>query len=125
MRVFGSVLLPKDDRALRSASIRVRIEDVSRADAAAQLLGELVIAAISDAEVEQGRVPFEIELDDRAASDRAALTIRAHVDVDADGKVGPGDFVTTEYIAVPRDTVGPLLVPVRRVGSRSPTGGRP
>lgn len=114
-------MLPKDDRALGAASIRVRIEDVSRADAAARLLGEMVIAAISDAEVEGRRVPFEIEFDERAAGDRAVLTIRAHVDVDADGKVGPGDFVTTEHIAVPHDTATiPLLVPVRRIGGRRP-----
>jgi putative lipoprotein len=69
----------------------LEVEDVSRADAPA-----LGVASLS---VELSHplpryVPFKMEVGSFEIG--ASYALRAHLDVDGDGQISPGDFVTTE-----------------------------
>lgn len=72
--------------------MHVRLEDVSRVDAAAILVAEQVIRGVqAGGDVRQ--VGFAIHGD--ALEPRAHYVVRVHVDVDNDGTVSVGDYVST------------------------------
>lgn len=106
-RITGFILLPESAEALHEARLHIRVENVGRADAPARLLGSCSIDGITAEQRLAGQVPFALDV---AAPGRGACAIRAHLDVDRDGVVGPGDYVTAEHISVPMDD---LLTPVR------------
>jgi hypothetical protein len=53
-----------------------------------------------------------VEID---APDRPGLTVWAHVDVDGDGRVSKGDWVTVQSYPLPEGEAARLAVAVRRV----------
>lgn len=96
MRVRGHVTVPEELPA-GAGKVRVRVEDVSRIDAAA-----VVVAAADlpiDAPLAPGAaVPFELEVGD--VDPRSRYSVRVHVDRNATGNVTPGDLVSTETYPV-------------------------
>jgi uncharacterized lipoprotein YbaY len=87
--VTGEVLL--DEPVSGSATVRVTVEDVTRADALARAAGEVTIALAPSA---RGPVPFAVEV--AAVDPRASYALRVHVDLDGDGEVSAGDLVSTQ-----------------------------
>ncbi|GEM_PF-1136795 len=117
-RVTGIVELPHAPEALATARLIVRVEWVGHADARARELGGFTLDAITPRQRRSGSVSFAIHA---AEPQPGECVIRAHLDVDRSGAVSPGDYVTTEHIAVLTDrTAGPVRVTLTRVGSRPP-----
>jgi hypothetical protein len=112
--VSGRLELPRTLTLERPARALIRVEDVSRADAAALTLGESVLEPITSADVERGFVAFTIGVQDPDPG--ASCSVRAHLDVDGDETVSRGDYVSTEHVAVlGTDAAAEVRVPLRRV----------
>jgi uncharacterized lipoprotein YbaY len=92
--VRGEIRFEEDAPAFSRATVYVRLEDVSRLDAAARIVAEQVINDVSHAPARAAPVPFVVATDE-AVDARATYGVRVHVDVDRDRRVGRGDFVST------------------------------
>ena len=106
----GSVAIDADPSQLRNARVYVRLEDVSRADTPSQIVAEQTLSGAAFAE----GAPLRFEL--RGSLPGGICSLRVHVDVDGDGQVSPGDYVTTEsYPVTPSTAQQDLQVRVQRV----------
>ena len=74
------------------ASVRVRLEDVTRLDGPARLVAERVVPVTLEG--------IRVELETGVINQRAHYAVRVHVDVDGDGRVTRGDFVSTRSYPV-------------------------
>lgn len=94
-----------------AATVRVCVEDVSRLDVAALVVGEQVLRDVLLSASEPVRFVVAVEqlLPDRVHS------VRAHIDLSGDGQVTPGDFVSTQHHSVTDDGLSWLEVAVHRV----------
>jgi hypothetical protein len=86
--VDGVVVIPAGTPAFGRAVLRVRLLDVTLADAPAVTEAEHVREFSRDDTAEQ-RLPFHLD----GGGD--VLTVAAHVDVSGDGQVRHGDLVST------------------------------
>jgi putative lipoprotein len=108
----GSVTIDADPSGLREAKVYVRLEDTSRADASSRIVAE---QTLSGADLGAG-TPLQFELRGALPDRVSQCNLRVHVDVDGDGQVSPGDYVSTESYPVTRSTAQQVLqVRVRRV----------
>lgn len=107
--VRGTISFEPGAPAFSGATVHVRLEDTSVADAPAVVLSEAVLHDV-DLPPPGGSVPFA--LDDAGAERGRTYNVRAHVDVDGDGAVSPGDLVTTR--SWPVAAGGTVDVVVRR-----------
>jgi len=95
VEVTGRIVLPATGPCpSRAALLVVRVEETSRADAAATVLAEwrrtdVALPGPGDP------VPFAIEVPAGLVDRRARYTVRAHVDVSGTGDVTQGDLVST------------------------------
>lgn len=106
VRVEGGVPAPV------RADLYVRLEDVGEADAASRVLAEYVRRdVVLDPGTDAG-LPFELV--DVPPTAGTGYAVTAHVDVDRNGTVGVGDFVT-QSIHPPPPEGGEMSVVVRRV----------
>jgi putative lipoprotein len=113
--VQGQVQFEPDAPAFANATIRVRLEDVTLADAPARVVAEQVIPGVSHVGRSGAAVPFSLESTE-GLDERARYNLRVHVDIDGTGRVTPGDFVTQEsYPVHPGAPLVELTVFVRRV----------
>jgi putative lipoprotein len=90
-RVTGVVMAPLD--VAPGATIHVRVEDVSRADAASVLIAEQVTVLSHTMFAGQG-IPFECAVPD--VDPRARYSVRVHVDRDGSGVIKQGDLISTQ-----------------------------
>ncbi len=81
-----------EDVDLEGATIHVRLEDVGRADARAPVIARTVVPSPVSPASSRG-VPFSLE--GPPLDPRGQYGLRVHVDLDGDGQVGRGDFVST------------------------------
>jgi uncharacterized lipoprotein YbaY len=108
----GSVTVDADPSGLRDARVYVRLEDMSRADASSRIVAEQIL---SGADFAQG-APLQFELRGALPDGSGQCNLRVHVDVDGDGQVSPGDYVSTEsYPVTPSTAPQDLQVRVHRV----------
>jgi hypothetical protein len=116
--VRGFVELPMPAESLRSARIRVRVEDVSRVDDRARILGEFILDGVPAQRLSGDRLGFEVAI--AGPDEGASLAVRVHIDLDGDDAVSVDDYVSTEHVAVrPEADPTDVLVKVRRVGRRT------
>jgi hypothetical protein len=93
-RLHGHILIGGRLASFAGAVAAIRVEHIPYADARADIVAETVIREVSHKYGADTQIPFEIVVPiDAPASD---LNLRAHVDVDKDGEVSVGDFVTTQ-----------------------------
>ena len=78
-------------------SVYVRLEDVSRADAAAVLVAEQVMR---DAKISGDARPLLFEIPAAQRRPNREYGVRVHVDVDGDGQVSVGDYTSTQSYRV-------------------------
>ena len=90
--VRGRILFDKDVGPFTGATVYVRVENVSRADAAAEVAAEQVLRGVSYRGGEEEALSFELRVD--SVDERAQYSVRVHVDVDGDGEISPGDYVS-------------------------------
>lgn len=95
LSVRGEVLIGVDAPAFSRATVYVRLEDVSRVDAAARIVAEQVVGDVSHAPASVVSIPFAVSAAE-VVDERTTYVVRVHVDVDRDRRVGRGDFVSTE-----------------------------
>lgn len=113
--VRGEVRFPAEAPPLSAATVRVSLQDVSLADAPARVVAEQTLRDVSHPGGRAGGIRFELRLQQVEA--RTRYVVRVHVDVDNDGRVSYGDYVSTQ--SHPVLTFGHpdhVDVPVRRVG---------
>jgi hypothetical protein len=112
--VAGSIVFGADFEPFVGATVYVRLEDVSRINASAFVVAQSVLPDVQA--VGQIPGPIEFTLDAPPLDPRAMYVVRIHVDVDADGQVGIGDYVSTISHPV-KVGVGAttLIIPVKRV----------
>lgn len=96
--VSGSVILGGEVKSFTNATVYVRLEDVSRADGAAVVVTEQVLKGVSHRAGDEARLEFT--LSGSAPAERADYSLSVHVDVDVDGEVSPGDYISTESYPV-------------------------
>jgi len=110
--VAGEIAFPPNvpDRVAKSVLIEIR--DVSYADAPSTVVAS---SRIENVHVSPGgRLPFELQAPE--LSRPGTLAIRVHVDWEGDGRLSPGDLLTTESISVPAEgNAGSLKVPVKSI----------
>jgi uncharacterized lipoprotein YbaY len=95
--VSGEVMV-EGARGLSGARVRVALEDVSRADAPATIIAEELMRDVTY-DPTQGR-PLPFRLDGEIPDERASYVVRVHVDVDGDGEISQGDFISMESYPV-------------------------
>jgi uncharacterized lipoprotein YbaY len=96
--VFGNIVFnPQPDPGVfHRMVIYIYLEDISYADAPAQVITNVTIDQISQESRGNARVPFAIRSIPPEGKGRYSL--RVHADVDGDGKVSRGDYITkTSY----------------------------
>lgn len=74
------------------AQLRVRLEEVSRADAGAQVLAEQIVDITRPA---GDSLPYTL-IGEVTLEPGGAYTVRAHIDMDRTGAVTRGDFISTQ-----------------------------
>jgi uncharacterized lipoprotein YbaY len=96
--VHGEVVFDETAQSFSGATVTIRLEDVSRADAPAQIVAEQILPDVSHTAGSPTQLPFAIE--GTIPDERARYAVRVHVDVDGDGQLGPGDYMNMESYPV-------------------------
>lgn len=101
------------DAVAPGAIVRVKLEDVSRLDAASVVVAEAVLPLASGAAA-GADIPFSITAP--AADEAASYGIRAHVDTTGSGDISPGDLVSIQaYPVLTQGHPDHIIVEARRV----------
>jgi putative lipoprotein len=95
--ITGTILFPDDVPADPAATIVVRLEDVSHADAPATIVSSV---SVTDVTITPASDPVTFSLPVDSFDPRARYTVRVHVDRDGDGEVSKGDLISTSHIPV-------------------------
>ena len=112
--VIGTIVFGVDLELFAGATVYVRLEDVSRINTSALVVAETVLQDVRAGGQVQNRIEFTINAP--PLDSRARYVVRVHVDVDVDGQVGIGDYVSTVSHAVNAGGgTTTLLIPVKRV----------
>lgn len=97
-----------DAQDVRDATVYVRLEEAGRVDAPSRIVAEQVLRGVA---YEPGK-QLHVELRGDVPSGSGSYQLRVHVDVDGDGQVSPGDYVSTESYPV-NPSAGPAQLAVR------------
>lgn len=109
MRATVEIFVEGQVRPPVGASIIVQVRDTSRQDAPATVLGE------ARGTVREGPGSRLGSAEVSVSATGVESTVWAHVDVDGDGRVSKGDFVTVQSYPVPPGPSPRLQVTVKRV----------
>jgi uncharacterized lipoprotein YbaY len=110
----GKIVFEDHSSAFDDAAIHIRLEDVTRADAAAVLVTEKVLQPVSHPAGMTDGPEFEMPVH---LPDRSALySVRVHVDVHRNGQITRGDFISTQsYPVLTRGHLDSVEIKVREV----------
>jgi len=112
--VSGQIILD-GTRSFSDATVYVRLEDVTRVGSPSVTVAEQVIPEVSYRAGSQQEVKFV--LTGRDLDRRARYNVRVHVDVDGDGRINQGDYLSTQSYPVLTDGhPDQVTVYVSRVG---------
>lgn len=90
--VTGEIIFGEEAKTNSGVTIYIRLEDISIADTASKLIAEQVLSNVS---FQAGhRIKFLINLHGKALNERASYSLRVHVDVDGDGQISRGDYIS-------------------------------
>lgn len=113
--VAGTVRLAGWRGEIGPAMVRVRLLDTSRVDLAARLVAEVHVAVARLEELAQADLPFALVAG--PIDPRARYEIAVWIDVDGDGAVSVGDYVSTRaYPVLTRGSTDRVAVAVQPVG---------
>lgn len=92
--VQGEIVFPTGDLPEATADVIVQVEDISRADAPAQVVGEQRLARVR---LEPGgRLTFSIDVPADQVDEKHLYSVRVHADVAGSGEVRRGDLISTK-----------------------------
>ena len=101
--ITGKVIFDKISKPFKNGTVYVRLEDVSKQDAQSATISEQVIrnVKISNEDLSAGKFPeFEFALRIGQWEGKKMYVITAHVDVDGDGRISLGDYITQAYYSI-------------------------
>jgi uncharacterized lipoprotein YbaY len=107
-----TVLLDDDDRPPAGSPLRVEIRDVSFADAPARVLAA-TLGQVTEPVPDEKPVLAEITCEVDQWPGMGVVWV--HVDVDEDGRVSAGDYITKQSYPLPVQGQTTMRVSVRRV----------
>jgi hypothetical protein len=113
--VTGTLVLDPHAPPFNGATVYVRLEDVSFADAPARVLAEEVRRDVVCDPRKGGGIRFS--LSSTQIDPHVHYAVRAHVDLDGDGSISVGDYINMQ--SCPVLTFGHpahVKIPVQRVG---------
>jgi uncharacterized lipoprotein YbaY len=93
--VSGEISIADSGSSFSGATVYVRLEDVSQADAASTVVAEQVMRDVSSADL-----PLSFSLSGELPDEQANYIVSVHVDVDDNGALNAGDFITMESYPV-------------------------
>ena len=96
--VSGEIQFYQPPRLPSDAKAYVQLLDVSAADAPSRIIAEQVLTGISQKASSGQSIPFDLY--GTIPDERGSYIISAHVDVDGDGKISSGDFITMQSYPV-------------------------
>ena len=94
MQIEGEIIFSEESASFNNATVIIKVEDVRYADASATVSAEQRLTNISRLAGSTKTLPFNLEF--TAPSALTNYSLRVHVDLDQDGQVSCGDFVTTQ-----------------------------
>ncbi len=123
--VTGAIVFPENLPAGAPATIHVRIEDVSRADAPATAVAGVTLEDVAVPPPSGEAMTFAIPV--QTHDPHMTYGVRVHVDRDGDGQVSVGDLVSTSHHPVlTRDGGTEVSIPVSEVpGASAASPGAP
>lgn len=92
--VRGTVQLPPDDLPDQEVTVVLRLEDIGRADAAAEVVAERTFTATMTGS-DPASLAFELPVEEERLDPRGTYSLRCHVDTTGSGSVERGDYLTT------------------------------
>ena len=96
-RLTGRIWFDDAAGRLSGATLRVKLEEVSRADAPARDISQLVISNFSHS---PGEPPIDFVLNVDEIDPRERYEVRVHLDLDGNGRYAAGDQITTQSYPV-------------------------
>lgn len=96
--VTGSIILGREVREFAGATVYVRLEDVSRADTIAVLIGEQVLDKVSHRAGTEETLDFAVY--GELPTESGDYNVSVHIDLDGDGQVSRSDYITVESFPV-------------------------
>jgi uncharacterized lipoprotein YbaY len=119
--VTGAIRFPDEAPAFAGATVHVSLLEVTRSDAPARVIVVETIAGASHTGSSGGSLAFTLRA--KAIEVRDRYVVRVHVDVDNDGRVSPGDFISTSsYPVLTLGHANHVIVQVHRVVPRAAGG---
>jgi hypothetical protein len=115
-RLSVTVVLEGGEPPPPGTTLRVEVRDVAYADAPAEVLGAAateVAGAVAGASAEARPVLGAVTCEVERAPEMGVVW--CHIDVDGDGRVSAGDYITTQSWPVPPGGAGEMTVTVRRI----------
>jgi len=114
--VDGELVFPPGTPHLVGVIVHILLEDVSYSDAPANVLAEQEIPTLTHRPGTDPPVRFHLTVP--APDPRASYAVRAHVDVDGDGRVSRGDYLSMQsYPVLTQGHPSSVSVEVRPVGA--------
>lgn len=113
MSIRGTVDFQGVKEPVNNATVHVRLQETSRADAQATTVAEQVINNVNI--VPEGPpIPFTLPM---PPNENGRYVVRVHADVAGDGKVSQGDYVSTQSYPVDMNAEeSGLAIVAKRVG---------
>lgn len=102
MRVEGEVCFSEIPAPFSDATVIIRLEDTSRADAAAEVISERRLTGISRSPDNHDPVSFVIDLPTTEIISRCSL--RVHVNLKSTSEITVGDYVSTQSYPLKGDS---------------------
>lgn len=96
-RVSGRIWFDDTAGQFTGATLRVKLEEVSRADAPAREISQLVISNCSHS---LGEPPVDFVLSADPIEPSGRYEVRVHLDLDGSGEYAAGDQITTQSYPV-------------------------
>lgn len=111
--VRGKIVLPAGTPDAKG-NVLVQVEDVSRADAPSEVVGETLRKGVT---LRGGaELPFAVKVPSGKVDDGRSYAVRVHVDLSGTGEVEVGDLVSTQsHPVLTRGFPDTVVVPVRKV----------
>lgn len=101
-KVTGTVRLPSISKPFQNAAAHVSVQDVSRMDVSATIVAsEITRLSVSEDDIKSGReISFEFTIQGEISDERNIYVVNVHIDVDGNGKISKGDYITTGLYSV-------------------------
>jgi uncharacterized lipoprotein YbaY len=114
--VTGVIEFQDVQEPVHDATVYVRVQDVGLADAAAKTVAEEVIRNVN---IVPGGAPLSFNVRGIRPTANARYAVRVHADVSGNGRVTPGDYVSTQSYPVNlSEQPAKVDIVTRRVGPR-------